>query len=78
MEAASKKRGRPKVIPESYAAVVAIAAEQGCTERQRQNVYYRQVAMSRLLPLGPDFEWLLPTGGNWKPGIDLPVDRILA
>ena len=48
MEAASKKMGRPRVIPENVVAVVEMCATPGSTERTKQNVFYRQYAISLL------------------------------
>ncbi len=78
MEAASKKRGRPKVIPEDLRAVLA-SAPGGQTDRSKQDTYYRFSMMS-VLEEASDCEWLLPSEDEpykWKPGIVAELGRTM-
>lgn len=79
MEAASKKIGRPKVIPEDMRWLIESAATPGCTERSRQDTYYRLHAMATLGEVS-GCEWVMPSKdepSKWKPSILTELGRLL-
>ncbi|MCH8853189.1 MAG: hypothetical protein IID41_11135 [Planctomycetes bacterium] len=59
--------------------MIVTVAQPGCTERQRQNVFYRLKAMATLKNVS-GCEWVMPSKvdpDKWKPGILTELGRLM-